>query len=256
VLIDYHVHGLGHLDFACSRQSLERYLHAAREAGLEELGFSEHDEYLSAMDPEVYREIRRESRCPRVRLGLEVDYRESQPAELAEQWAAWEFDYLIGSVHYLGQWPFDHPDYREGYRKWQPDELYRQYFQQVARMAATRLFDVVGHFDLIKVFGYRSRQPVAELAYSALEAIRAADMVLEVNTSGWYKPVAELYPAVELLRLAWELGIPITFGSDAHQPGHVGRDLGRARSLAREIGYTQAVRFEKRKRELVELEES
>ena len=76
-------------------------------------------------------------------------------------------------------------------------------------------------------------------------------MVLEVNTAGLRKPIGELYPSRELLEVAYEMDIPITFASDAHAIEQIGLGYDLATALAKDIGYTKAATFESRDRELI-----
>jgi len=86
-----------------------------------------------------------------------------------------------------------------------------------------------------------------------LHVIKASGMVLEINTSGLRKPVAELYPSSAILQEAYHLDIPITFGSDAHSTAQVGAGLQEAYALAKSIGYTKAVTFRNRQREMIKI---
>ncbi|MBC7346052.1 MAG: histidinol-phosphatase HisJ family protein [Clostridia bacterium] len=250
---DYHVHALGHGEGEFTLGRLEEFALQAHKAGLAELGLAEHDELLHRFDGEVWASACRGNRPISLRLGLEVSFRPGRLREIRALATRYPFDYLIGSVHDLDGWPFDHPDYREGYQAWEIDELYREYFRVVAQAAQSGLFDVIGHLDLVKVFGYRSRRPVVELAAAALQAIADAGLAVEINTAGLFKPAAEIYPAEELLRACLARGIPITFGSDAHRAAEVGRELWRAAALARRVGYRSYVRFRRRRAELVPL---
>lgn len=243
LLVDYHVHALGHGEGRLSLAHLEDFVAKARQNGLEELGLAEHDEFVGLLDPVFFARVREEFAPLTLRLGLEVSWRPEREEEIRAMAARLPFDYLIGSVHDLAGWPFDHPDFVDGYAAWDVDELYRRYFGAVARAAASRLFDVIGHLDLIKVFGYRSRRPVLELAGEALAAIKEAGVAVEVNTAGLFKPAGEIYPARELLEACFARGIPITFGSDAHRAEEVGRELARAVELAHRVGYRCYVRF-------------
>jgi histidinol-phosphatase (PHP family) len=89
------------------------------------------------------------------------------------------------------------------------------------------------------------------MAMPALKAIKAADMVLEINVAGYRKPCAEPYPSPGLLKAAFELDIPITFSSDAHKPEQVGLFRKEAEKLAKQIGYTKSSYFKKRKQIIV-----
>ncbi|MEI6810142.1 MAG: PHP-associated domain-containing protein, partial [bacterium] len=106
---------------------------------------------------------------------------------------------------------------------------------------------VVGHIDLPKKFGHRLKdKDLKEMAQPVLDRIAAAGMAVELNTGGLRKPVEEIYPSALLLSLIREREIPICFGSDAHEPGHVGMDFDKALRLAKDVGYTTFVKFRKR----------
>jgi histidinol-phosphatase (PHP family) len=252
-LADYHVHLLGHGEGRLTAEYLAEFVQRARSQGLEEIGLADHDDFLEVLRPLF---ASRDGGWPSdypVRLGLEVSYRAGREEEIRRLAREFRFDYLIGSVHDLDGWPFDHPDYVEGYAGRDADELYRRYFSAVVRVAESGLFDVIGHLDLIKVFGCRSRRPASELAEAALEAVRTQGLAVEVNTAGLFKPAGEIYPGPELLRACFDRGIPITFGSDAHRPEEVGRSFAQAAELARRAGYRRYVRFRARRRVLVPL---
>jgi histidinol-phosphatase (PHP family) len=85
-----------------------------------------------------------------------------------------------------------------------------------------------------------------ELVQPVLDRIAKAGMALEINTSGWRRPVGEAYPSPLILSLAREREIPLTFGSDAHAPDEVGYEFAKAVQLAREVGYTESLRFRQR----------
>lgn len=252
-LADYHVHAIGHGEGAFTLVHLESFAARARQTGLEEIGLAEHDEFAPLISLHLLRQARQSFSPVKLRLGLEVSYRPGRERQIEELATRLPFDYLIGSVHDIDGWPFDHPDYVEAYAGWETDELYRRYFTAVRQAATSGLFDVIGHLDLIKVFGYRSRQPVVNLAEKALEAVKAGGLVVEINTAGLFKPVGEIYPSRELLAGCFARDIPITFGSDAHRPEEVGRSFAIALELAKGVGYRFYVRFYRRRRTLVPL---
>lgn len=253
MLVDYHVHGVGHLTSRHTVAELTEYLEMGKARGLKEIGFTDHDYYLNELDFANFPLLQKRFPQIKIRVGLEVEYLPHKEEESKKQLAGYSFDYLIGSVHFINDWGFDHPDYVARYAEWDIDDLYTAYFNLVARMARTKRFDIVGHLDLIKVFGYRSRRSVQELAAPALRAIRDSGMVVEINTAGIYKPVGEIYPCRELLDECFRMGIPITLSSDAHYARDVGRDIVKAREMAWEVGYRQVAVFEKRQRFLLPL---
>jgi histidinol-phosphatase (PHP family) len=66
--------------------------------------------------------------------------------------------------------------------------------------------------------------------------VAAAGLALDFNTAGWRKPVAEAYPAPELVRAAAERGIPFVLGSDAHKPDEVGYRFAEAAAQIENVG--------------------
>jgi histidinol-phosphatase (PHP family) len=115
-------------------------------------------------------------------------------------------------------------------------------------MAKSGLFDIVGHFDLIKVFKFLPKKDIKILAKSALKAIKKSNMTLEINSAGLRKPIREIYPSRELLEEAFDLGIPISFGSDAHSVDQVGYGYEIIVSLAKDVGYKESALYQNRDR--------
>jgi len=113
-------------------------------------------------------------------------------------------------------------------------------------MAKTQKFDIVGHLDLIKVFKFLPKQDIKLLAQDALKQIKKSNMVVEINSAGYRKPIAEQYPSQSLLELCYELDIPITFSSDAHSVDQVGLNYEKATAIAKKIGYSKCTYFEQR----------
>jgi histidinol-phosphatase (PHP family) len=248
MLVDYHTHPLGHRGGCYTEESLEPYLAAAQEQQIEEIGLSDHDEYCQGIDFELVAALAGRFPSLKVKNGMEFDFMPGRERKIFSISRRLPFDYLIGSVHEIGDWMFDHPDYQAFYSQWDINELYRTYFSLIEELARSGLFDIVGHFDLIKVFGYRPAGPVLPLAGPALQAIKEGGLTVEVNTRGCYKPCAEIYPAAELLQKCYELDIPVTLGSDAHEVEETGRDLHAARQLLYRIGYRRLSTFSRRQR--------
>ncbi len=181
-------------------------------------------------------------------FGYEVDY---LPGHMDERILNADVDYLIGSVHFIDEWGFDNPAFIGHYEHEDIDRIWQKYFDLIEAMAKSGLFDIVGHIDLIKVFKYMPKRDILEIAMPALKAIKAADMVLEINVAGYRKPCAEPYPSPAILQAAFALEIPITFSSDAHNPEQVGLFRNEAEALARSVGYRECATFKNRKRGFV-----
>ena len=236
--------------------SIDEYIQKAIDEGVDIYGFSEHApmefdkkyrlgfDDMELYEAEVLEAKERYKDAIDIRLGYEVDW---LPEYIDDRVLDREVDYLIGSVHFLDKWGFDNPEFLSGWSERDIDEVWQEYFDAIEAMANAKLFDIVGHLDLIKVFKFLPRKDIKELAMPALEAIKKSGMVLELNSAGLRKPVGEIYPSKTLLEMAFALDIPITFGSDAHATKQVGYGYNEALRLAKEVGYKEAVTFSKRK---------
>jgi len=182
-------------------------------------------------------------------LAYEVDYLHGH---IDKRVLEADVDYLIGSIHFLEGWGFDNPEFIGKWEEQDIDQVWQKYFDTLEEMATTQLFDIVGHFDLIKVFQFMPKKDINLMAKNALLAIKKADMVLELNVAGYRKDVKESYPSHSLLKQAYALGIPITFGSDAHKPEQVNMFEDEIVALAKSVGYTECVYFIKRKKYFID----
>lgn len=260
MIVDYHTH-----TSLCKHGegSLEDYIRKAVELGIDEIGCSEHipmpDKFDDAhrMDLEQYyseyaplvSELQQKYRDKvKVRRGIEADF---YPG--TEEWVRGflkenSFDYVIGSVHFLGKWGFDNPVFVHHYEARDINSTYDAYFTAIQKSARSGLFDVIAHCDLIKKFGHRPTKDMTDVLRETMKVIAHHDMCLEINTSGLRKPIQEIYPAEPILALAQEFRIPLTLGSDAHSPGDVARDFDKAVALVDRYGKGCITVFEQRNR--------
>lgn len=236
--------------------TVNEYVEKAIECGIDVYGFSDHApmdfdptyrmrfEQMSEYTKWVMDAKTKYADKIEVLFGYEVDY---LPGHMDDRVLNADVDYLIGSVHFINEWGFDNPEFIGRYEHEDIDLIWQKYFDLIEEMAKTGRFDIVGHIDLIKVFKFMPKRDILEIAMPALKAIKKAGMVLEVNVSGYRKPCKEPYPSPSILKAAFDLGIPITFGSDAHTPEQVGLFREEAEKLAKSIGYTECVTFKNRK---------
>jgi len=183
-----------------------------------------------------------------VRMGYEVDYISGLVDESVMNR---DVDYFIGSVHFIDKWGFDNPEFIGKYDEMDIDKLWEKYFDSISEMAQTKQFDIVGHFDLIKVFKYFPKADITTLASNALDAIADSNMVIELNAAGLRKPVKEAYPSFTLLKEIQRRGISISFGSDAHEISQVGQFSEQLINFAKEAGFKSHMSFSKRKKEML-----
>lgn len=245
----------------------EAYVQRAIDLGIDIYGFSDHApmhfdpkyrmdiSQKEAYEDEVLRLKEQYKESIEILLAYEVDFMQNSSLMLDEILNA-KVDYLIGSVHFIEEknsdlWGFDNPEFIGKYKEKNIDEIWQEYFDVIELMAKSQLFDIVGHLDLIKVFKYLPKKDIRQIAKNALIAIKKSDMTLELNAAGFRKPISEPYPSKELLEVAFELDIPITFGSDAHSVDQVGFNYQEVKEFAQLIGYNQCAIYRNRQREMV-----
>ena len=271
MLTDYHVHLRpddrdASFAQAFNGANVERYREAANQAGIAELGVSEHVhrfvQCLEIWDHPFWREQATddiEAYCDYVRdetdlrLGLEVDFvpgREDRTQKLIDRCG---LDYVIGSVHFLGDFAVDWDRFDIWETGQRPHAVWTRYFETLAEAARSGLFDVLAHPDLVKMWG--ATRPSVDgdprrYYEPALEAIAETGIAIEVSTAGLRKPVGEIYPAPAFLAGALEAGAPVALSSDAHIPAHVGFEFERALALLADCGVTELATFEGRARRL------
>ncbi len=245
------------------------YAAAALDRELPEIGFSDHSPMSSDFDDwrmkddefERYIQIitdvqQKFSDKLQIRLGLECDYLPDCENWIETLNSRADFDYLIGSVHYIeANWAVDDPN-PKWVSKWDGDidTIWDRYWSLYRKCASSGLFDFLAHPDLVKKFGHRPKGDLRRFYEPTIETLAANNIAIELSTAGLRKPCAEMYPSRDFLMLAFEASIPLVISSDAHRPEEVGMDFVEAIKLAKSVGYTQTARFSKRIRTLVDLE--
>jgi histidinol-phosphatase (PHP family) len=271
MLTDYHLHLRSDDTDASAEEhftqaNVERYRAVAEDLGISELGVSEHVyRFTQALEVwrhpfwERYAHDDLDSYCGFVReqtdlrLGIEADFVPGAEDRMANLLEARDFDYVIGSVHFMRDGAVDMDDYSVWDSGQGADEIWRRYFQTIGEAAASGLFDVLAHPDLVKVWGGERPLPEGDLRryYElAMDGIAESGIAVEVSTAGLRKRVAELYPAPAFLSMALEAGAPVALSSDAHRPQDVGAGYDRALELLDELGVQELCVFERRERRM------
>jgi histidinol-phosphatase (PHP family) len=271
LLTDYHVHLRTDEDDqppeggAFTAENVDRYLAAAEDAGVSELGCSEHV-YRFTAALEIWRhpfweEQARDDldaycdfvRTTPLKLGIEMDFVPGAEDRTRTLLESRDFDYVLGSVHFVGDRAVDD----EGWDIWElrgdADTVWRRYFEALAEAARSGLFDVLAHPDLVKVWGRGRPVPERDPRFyyePAVEAIGEAGVAVEVSTAGLRKPIGELYPAPAFAAMCLEAGAPFALSSDAHAPADVGHAYERAVEELRGWGVEDIATFDRRRRTL------
>lgn len=250
---DYHLH----TRYSDGEGEPAEFVERAIELGLSEIGFADHlvppglgeagdygvpierlDEYVESVRTvaAAYPEIR-------VLCSVEADYLPEREDGLARILSEHPFDYVIGSIHFVGDFDFA-DDAKAHDPRWDDvDAVFRGYYEATRLAAASGFFDIMAHVGYVALWGHEPGPGVAASEDAALRAIADAGMVLEINTGGPLDPLELLYPFPRQLARARQLGIRVTLSSDAHRPADLGMLYADGLALAREAGYDSAVRM-------------
>ncbi len=258
IICDYHMH-----TYLCKHAtgSPQEYLNEAHKKGLETIGFSDHCPVPVGFDTtsrmnisqfdkyvDMIRKLKNNPYGIEVLFGMEVDWVPGRMEEVYTFLDSIEYNYLIGSVHYVDDIPFDSPDYLDIWSSVEKTEhIWNRYIELMTDMVSSGKFDIAGHMDLPKKFGFYPENMTSFLEKADTFFARAAefDVAVELNTAGLRKPVKEIYPSLDLLRIAKKHNVKITFGSDSHAPDEVGSCFKEAENLAQCAGYTEYQRIGK-----------
>jgi histidinol-phosphatase (PHP family) len=272
MLTDYHVHlRPDDVDETPASRFLtagnaERYRTVAAERGIEELGVSEHvyrfTQALDVWDHELWRESAQDdldAYCAFVReetdlrLGIEADFVPGREDRMAELLDGRDWDYVVGSVHFLGDSAVDYDRYDVWTTGESADRVWRRYFEWLGEAAMSGLFDILAHPDLVKHWGRERPWPERDPRYYyeiAMEGIAESGIAVEVSTAGLRKPVGEIYPAPAFLEMVVDAGNPVALSSDAHVPDQLGYGYDTALELLDSLGVRDLAVFDRRTRRL------
>ncbi len=259
ITIDLHTH----THYSHGANSPADMFAAAQTKGITLYGFSEHSprplgydypkeyrEHLTQHMPDYAREVHDlQKQYPgQVLFGLETDWMDAEESFIRTAITAYPYDYLLGSVHFLGTWGFDaDPADWANLSDEACAQHYSHYFTSLTRMIRSGFFQIAAHLDIIKIFSaerfhaWCNHSDNFEMVRTGLLALKENNMALEISSAGIRKLCKEIYPCPRILAAARDLNIPITFASDAHATQDVGRDFARLESYAKAFGYTQSV---------------
>jgi histidinol-phosphatase (PHP family) len=271
VLTDYHVHlrpdGPEHTAAeAFTKANADRYQEVAAERGVTALGVSEHvHRFIQALDVwrhpfwvasarddlDAYCEFVRDDTT--LALGIEADFVAGAEDRMAGLLEAREWDYVIGSVHFLQNSAIDMEGDWDVWRSGNVERVWMRYFEAVGEAARSGMFDIIAHPDLVKVWGDPARRPSRDLRFyydAAMDGIADSDVAIEVSTAGLRKPVGEIYPDRVFLEMCLEAGRPVALSSDAHTPNDLAYRYDEAVEFLESAGVGEIAVFEGRRRRL------
>ena len=262
IFVDIHTH----TSYSHGSSTVEEMFNAGQKKGLKIYGFSEHSPRPKGYDYPVDYKGHLELNFPHyvsevqslatnqaestVLLGVEIDWLANELIFIQDIVNKYPYDYCLAGIHFIGTWGFD-----ASADDWailsleEKERLYVFYYEAMIEMAETGLFHVAAHPDLIKIFSvddfHRWLSLNMHLVEKALCAIKKAGMAMEVSSAGLRKPCNEIYPCVKIMELAKNVGVPISFASDAHCVNTVGKDFDILADYAKSFGFTKSLYFQK-----------
>lgn len=269
MLVDHHLHleNRSGLPGEPSFQNPEPYVHQGVKEGVGIFGFSDHAYVFNEAENANFNSWQNERRhlaledyvrtvenfrgiCSSVLLGLEIDYSPKKEKEICEFIAYCNYnygiDFFIGSVHWIDDWGFDlnEQEYNKRMDAMTPEAAFRKYFEAVNMAIESRLFQIIGHIDLIKIF---NRRPVGEcdIWKETASLLNKYNQAIEINTNGFNKPVKEQYPGYDFIQTCIENKIPLTLGSDAHTPERVGENFAEIKTILSAFHVEELAYFKK-----------
>ena len=281
-MLDYHMHVENYYPFGRTpdtrpkgtdpMETMRLFAASATASGVEEIVITEHvyhftqakeivnrpwsdekcfydmDEYV-----DLLQSARREG-LP-IKTGIEMDYIEGREPVIERIVQDYPWDFVLGSVHWIGDWGFDLASMADEWDRRSVDQAYRDYFRLLGQAVQTGCFDSMSHPDLIKVMGHMPEGDVTDLYEGFAEQVSGqAGLCVEISSAGLRKPVGRLYPERPLLEACARRGISITTASDAHVVEDIGRDFDQVRDLAGSCGYREAMSFDRRRATPVPIE--
>ena len=276
---DYHMHfEYGDYDFAW----VEGFFDAAKKRGIEEIGISEHSHTFPEFEKFYYDDLILDDsevgefqkvwlktnkfkhtlqdyfnfmaelkKNHKVKIGIEVCNFQNQVAT-KKILDAWNFDYRIGSVHFLNGWGYDASKIKSEWQNHDLRQIYETYTQEIERLCATEIYDIIGHPFNIRLFKFLPDFDATEYFERAAAAMKKFNLVVDVNTGTKYRyPIQEISPCEDFMKIAAAYDLPIIISSDAHQPEDCGRFSDEAIEYVKKFGYKKTVRFSERQRDFI-----
>lgn len=257
MLVDLH----SHTTFSDGHSSHLEMYNAARERGIAIYGITDHlcfhenvwttpKQRFPEMR-EIFAKLKGLNGSTKLLFGMEVDYVPGCEPDVVSLKKENQWDYIIGSVHYIGSWNID--SNADDWVDKDVDETYREYYNLLEQMVESRLYNIVGHLDLPKKYGYYSSIDFTEKIEAIGRKIKAADMAYEINTAGRIKVCNAIYPERGIVEQLFRLDVDVTLGSDAHHKDNVAQYFDEAVAMLKEVGYTRICYFEQGRKKFVSL---
>lgn len=262
-----------HTDYFHGKNTVQEMYQAATQKKLQYYGFSEHTPLPEGFSCALYRdgdmniffknyvhdisELKKTvavynqehaEKHPEVLLGMELDFTPSNYAYMDNLIAAYPFDYVIGTIHYIGE---------QSIGRWKPEEasqekkyaFFESYYECTRQLAKYGKTDIIAHPDFVKIHcvqdfhGWLETKRAQECLHETCKVLKDTGIVLEVSTGGLIKACNEIHPAPQIMKLFADYQIPISFASDTHDINTIAYEFDALANFARSYGYKEHVIF-------------
>lgn len=147
-------------------------------------------------------------------IGAEIEFISKDYAQHVDKLRnVYKSDYVVGSLHHVNSIPIDFsPElYAEALGQAKTlKNLYMQYFDEQYAMLKSVQPEVVGHFDLIRIFADQKLADSTLLEPQVWErVVRNIDFVIEygglfeINSRSWKKGLVDAYPQRDIIKVAF-----------------------------------------------------
>jgi len=247
-----------HSTYADGKDTPEEMVQEAIKRGFDSIGFSEHSYMYFVNRPvrmcqENMGEYQAEIKGLKEKYKGIIDIFCGMEYEIYSEVPTDEFDYVIGSVHYLkidgeivgiDRGLPETLDYIQKYFSGDGMAFAKKYYETMCTLPDKGKFDILGHIDLVTKnneqgkFIDTSSKVYLQYAYEAIHALKGKIPLFEVNTGAIARGYrTSPYPQMELLKELKKCDFGAVITSDCHDKRFVDCYFEEARQLLTEVGF-------------------
>jgi histidinol-phosphatase (PHP family) len=271
MILDFHIHSNTSPD---NKLEIDQIYAAAVEKNLKYVCITNHHEFIARLSDlgftldeikikkylDHFSNLKLNS-ATKIFFGTEIGYWENKEEEIKQFINSVKFDFVIGSVHGLGEIELSNSKSRFKIKN-QPElqqQIVEDYFVKLKNAIKSQLFDVIGHIDIFKKIMPEPDFDTLKIKWEEIaDLLVQHDIGFEINTSykNYFgeKPELAIYPNKEIVKLFVEKGVKkITIGSDTHAIEQVGNQIEKVEEFLKSLDVKQICYFKERNSVFVDL---
>lgn len=182
--------------------------------------------------------------------GVEVDFIQNKNKEIFSYLKNFSFDYIMGSVHFIGGKLKYFSDYSINKNLW----MQREYISMIKKSIQSGLFDIIAHPELFKFYTDAIIPEYNEEIKTITDLLKQHNVALEINTD-YAKNLTmnkfdleRINPGLKMIKLCYQKGIPLVLGSDAHQADKIEKYFSETKKVLKSLGIKELYYFKNRKK--------